>query len=294
MALVKKRSSLAIGNLVGSCISNILGAFSLGLIFLKSEDVPADTASLRIYAISLLALTTTACGLFAAERYLSKSAQVAIGAGLIVVFVIYIISIAYFISRGRLTAPELSDSDSDSDSESDGDSSEAHGQSESQRLLPSGFKQRRTNTAKHVMKLAIGFIGVTLSGYVISISATNIVDELGGSDLVFGIVVLSIATTLPEKFMAVISGKGGHAGILVANTVGSNIFLLSLCLGIVWTTYGGAYNQSRIGTVEIAVLLASTIAMAAVSLFGIGKHSRVVGIAMLIAYLAFLAYECFA
>ena len=84
----------------------------------------------------------------------------------------------------------------------------------------------------HIGNLVLGFLAIVLSSYVLSHAASNLVDEIGLSDVLFGVVILSIATTLPEKFIAVLSGWRGHTGILVANTVGSNIFLLSLCMGI--------------------------------------------------------------
>ena len=53
-----------------------------------------------------------------------------------------------------------------------------------------------------------------------------------------GLTILSIATTLPEKLVAFKSGRKAQAGVLVANTVGSNVFLLTLVLGVVWTARG--------------------------------------------------------
>jgi hypothetical protein len=47
------------------------------------------------------------------------------------------------------------------------------------------------------------------------------------------LIILALATTLPEKFIVVLSSDRGHVGILVASTVRSNIFLLSLCMGII-------------------------------------------------------------
>ncbi|KAL6404524.1 Ca2+ transporter [Ilyonectria robusta] len=100
--------------------------------------------------------------------------------------------------------------------------------------------------------LLLGFLATCLAGYILSQVATNITDQFGILDILFGIVILTIATTLPEKFITVISGYRGHPGILVANCVGSNIFLLALYLKRLVTPVlrnlrpGGTCSDSRI------------------------------------------------
>ncbi|KAK5002773.1 hypothetical protein LTR16_004286, partial [Cryomyces antarcticus] len=55
-AVAQKKPSLALGNVIGSTVSNILGAFSLGLLF-TGGPLSFDRSS-RIYTALLLALTT--------------------------------------------------------------------------------------------------------------------------------------------------------------------------------------------------------------------------------------------
>ncbi|PNY24027.1 Uncharacterized protein TCAP_06028 [Tolypocladium capitatum] len=94
--------------------------------------------------------------------------------------------------------------------------------------------QRRGHTLRyHGIYLLSGFLVICLAGYVLAQSAIHITDQFGISDVLFGVVILAVATTLPEKFVAVMSGHRGYPGILVANCVGSNIFLLSLCCGVI-------------------------------------------------------------
>ena len=65
--------------------------------------------------------------------------------------------------------------------------------------------------------------------------------------------------------------------ILLANTVGSNIFLLTLCIGIDWVSAG-----------EIAVMFGSTVVLAVTVLLQ-GRFARVIGLARLMGYKAFIA-----
>ncbi|KIW14738.1 hypothetical protein PV08_07522 [Exophiala spinifera] len=364
LSIARQRSSLAVGNIVGSCISNILGAFSLGLIFRKDEAPIIFDRSSKVYALLLLLLAIPIAGLskFGHRGMWTTAGGIAIG-----VFVVYIASIAWFITRGRMVAPELSDSDSDSESEVGNDEGSFDGPEENHSsthyaygsfqesasptpaTAPTNtkFTQRanapddaapnnslvplltppavdtedqsdsaasldleealgaraaatsyraaldgtyKHSVAYHVVVLVLGFLAILLSSYVLSRAASNLVDEMGISDVLFGVVVLSVATTLPEKFVAVLSGYRGQPGILVANTVGSNIFLLSLCMGILWVSTGGSFDRGSVNAAELGVMLGSTAVLTFTVWCG-ARWSRWIGGCMVLAYVVFLVLE---
>jgi len=348
ISIARHRSSLAVGNVVGSAISNILGAFSLGLIFRKDKNPIVFDRSSKIYTLLLLLLTALIAGL---SEFGHHDMWRIVGAIAIGIFAVYIASIAWSITKGLVAAPELSDSDSDSENDSSSDEEDiqsrqnANGSTEriatttpakpppttdtiegidkpnvtistpdrlstpavdipeSDSTAPPASEEQRAPSSQasrratyqhsipyHIGNLVLGFLAIVLSSYVLSHAASNLVDEIGLSDVLFGVVILSIATTLPEKFIAVISGWRGHAGILVANTVGSNIFLLSLCMGITWVSTGGKFDQGSVNAAELGVMLGSAIAMTFVVWFG-ARWSRFLGVVMLLAYIAFLVLE---
>jgi Ca2+/Na+ antiporter len=317
-SVVRNRSSLALGNVIGAAISNILGAFSLGLLFHSTKDGIEFDRSSKVYSLLLLLLTAFVTALTLVG---TKATWRIFGGILLAIFVIYITSIAWAITRGAIKAPELSDSDSESDDDgsSQGSASErgernraigvetriqsnhviddsspqvqSDSRSENVSRSPTRARRRVRRSLKyHISFLLLGFLSICLSGYVLSHSSTTLSDEIGTSDVLFGVVILSIATTLPEKFIAVLSGSRGHTGILVANTVGSNIFLLSLCLGIVWVVTAGNFDAGSVNAAEMGVLMGSTVAVTATVWFG-AKWARWIGGAMLVAYVAFLVLE---
>lgn len=358
-ALALHRPGLAFGNLIGSCISNLLGAFSLGLLFHRDAIATFDRSA-RIYAAVLLGVTTlvtgTLLGLFCffvvddgasdggnddGGRGGNGVAKVA-GGTLIIGFGIYVGSVLWAIWRGVVDAPEDSDSDSDGDNDSDSDNSsegedcDSDGENDSDReaaaaaaatrpqtvlsgsgppslppneasaLLgprpahrrPLGVKKGRKALLHHALQLLLGFLLLSLSGYLLSHSASSLSTELGLADSLAGLTILSFVTTLPEKIVALLSGARGHAGILVASTAGSNIFLLTLCLGITLlagndigsgsTDEDGNRQVFDITINELAVLWFSTLVFAAVIWFG---ARRAVGALMLAAYVTFLVAE---
>jgi Ca2+/H+ antiporter len=229
---------------------------------------------------------------------------------LIAFFAIYVGSVGWAISKGSLTAPDDSDNET-SDEESTVDVTErtparadenkdvlngsalvesAGPTNQDGSSLTPGSSRRKQTLRYHLSYLFLGFFAICLAGYVLSHAATSITDEFGISDVLFGVVILSIATTLPEKFVAVMSGRRGHAGILVANTAGSNIFLLSLCLGVVMLDTSGRFERGNVNIPELGVLWGSTVAFTATVWFG-GRFCRWIGAGMLIAYVAFIVLE---
>lgn len=327
VALGQKNQSMALGNLMGSSIANILASFSLGLIFMKTATF--DRSS-KVYATALLGLTTVFLLLLFT---LNSSFKWASGALLIVAFVVYVGSVASAIYNGTLTAPEDdSDSDSDSDGNSDsGSASDGHDDGESDdeeksrrdtgktrrrssssttstlaaagsydiELLPSSrtkvqLKKLRPGKGRpkplrsHIFKLLLGLGALLVSSYIVAHSAGTIGRELGLSGTVIGTTILSLATTLPEKFIAVMGGVRRQPGIMVANTVGSNIFLVTLCGGVLFLWGDAEQLQPSFGLLEASVMFGTAVIILVVVLGG-GK--RWMGGVMLSLYVAFLVIE---
>ncbi|KAK3073143.1 hypothetical protein LTR53_005525 [Teratosphaeriaceae sp. CCFEE 6253] len=358
-ALARHRPALALGNIVGSAISNILGAFSLGLLFHKASEGPVVfDRSAKLYMVLQLAVTGLVAGLLWFESRLRRKLA---GGLLIALFAFYLVSVLWAIGKGRLAAPELSDSEDGDDTDSEEGSTDAPDHPNDERpsngaygtfgtgnndtshhsadqivvkfqgnsLRPTSSSPSRSSSvvsdraeiapshspshhssapllaarqlpqhpnpnqrglAYHLTGLVLGFLALTLSAYVLSHTAITLVTQLGISEALFGVVILAIATTLPEKFVAVVGGRRGQTGIVVANTAGSNIFLLTLCLGIFWLSTEEDTEGRSVNGVEIAVMLASSLFMTLSVCIG-GRRVRYVGGIMLAAYAAFVVVE---
>jgi len=348
-AVSQKRPALALGNVIGSSISNILGAFALGLLF-HSGRATFDRSS-KIYTAILLAITTIFVLFLAVPGLVTIAGPI-----LIVLFVIYVLSISYGIYKGAMSAPE--DSDSDSDSDSDDDEEEAADDSDSDSdtprctlhkhaskqdghpelhspiglrdlssdrhscdddeesgastvtLLnehrPSTFSTHKKPTkpriinkrpksmCHHILQLIFGFLALTISCFVLSHAIGAVGDSLGLSNSVVGVTIMSLATTLPEKFLAILGGARGQTAIVVANTAGSNIFLLTLCAGILFCSgdHDAMMDSVRRSWVshaaELTIAWASSAALLVAVLLGADRR---LGIVMLALYIAFLVAE---
>ncbi|CAL3967609.1 hypothetical protein PZA11_003863 [Diplocarpon coronariae] len=340
-AISQKESPLAMGNILGSSISNILGAFSLGLIFSKAQ-VTFDRSS-KIYTGVLLGATT-----FFATFIVFFESLGRVGGGLLVImFLLYIASIGWAIYRGIVEpaadsdcgSSDYSDSDSDSDHEKDlvpfqgksghkyahlhvrtnSDSSSAttlhdlesgphsgvplwpanlHTQSDGQLrkdifdeipLSPvREVEKSGHSTLYHVTHLTLGFLALSLSGYILSHSVAALSAQVSFSSTVLGITLLSFATTLPEKLVSIMSARRGESGIVVANTAGSNIFLVTLCAGVLYLTGDIASLRDSVTLFEVGCMWGSSAVLFGIVMLG-GR--RWMGWALLAAYIAFVFCE---
>lgn len=290
-AILQRRAPLALGNVMGSTISNILGAFSLGLLFYP-RGLHFDHSA-KIYSALSFGVTT----LFVVLAFFNQLNRI-VGGALIAIFTLYIVSIFYAIYKGVVSAPELSDSDSDTDDDDSDDSAVIDHTpiSETSPLIENEHAPSPTDTGNrrnrsltyHVLQLTLGFISLSLSGYILSHSAITIADSLHLSGTVFGLTVVSFATTLPEKLIAILSGSRGHGGIMAATTAGSNIFLLTLCVGVVAVAGYQVQEVDSFVLFELVVVWVSSLVFCAVVFLGLG---RMAGILLLIAYVVFLCLE---
>ncbi len=162
----------------------------------------------------------------------------------------------------------------------------------------------RKSTIHHLILLFISTLLLSLSGYLLASTTTTIAILLGLHQSTAGLTILSIATTLPEKLVAFKAGMKKQSGVLVANTVGSCVFLGTLVLGIVYLVRGeAAYENDSISKMiritmeevelegkaellDVCVVLASAIVLWIIVWYG--KFKRWFGVTMLIAYVGYL------
>ena len=196
------------------------------------------------------------------------------GALLVLLFIIYISSVPWAIYKGILMAPDSDRVSEDSEStspRSSYDDEASRPRSNISNLEPeypkppqfsasdlngrgkeyvplapetfhknpqdakSGFLRKVLHsTLYHPPNLSLGFLALSLSGYIISHSITTLGTTFSLSSTVLGMTILSFATTLPEKVVALVPGSRQQGGIMIANTVGSNILLFILCAGILF------------------------------------------------------------
>ena len=126
---------------------------------------------------------------------------------------------------------------------------------------------------------------------LVVVSAVDISRTLGISDTVIGLTVIALGTSLPEVAASLAAALKGHHDLAVGNVVGSNIANLLLVLGAAALLHPPQIEASVLVR-DLPVMLAFAVAVYLLPTNDSGdkKRQRVVGAALLCAYLGYVGY----
>ena len=131
-----------------------------------------------------------------------------------------------------------------------------------------------TPTAKAVFWLVAGLLILMASSKALVWGATGIASAMGVSDLIIGLTIVAIGTSLPELAASVTSALKGHHDIAIGNVIGSNIFNLLAVMpipGILAVTAVDSMALYR----DYAVMMGLTVAL--ILLFIINYRTGILG-----------------
>ena len=254
LAIVSGYPGLAVGNIVGSCLANLIGSMPLG--FLGARPLVPDRSA-RISSVVMLLVTLLAAGFLLDGRI-----EPAAGGVLVALFVVYVVWVAVVIQRGW---PRPLESEDDDDA--------AAGMS----------------LARQVGVLIVSAIVLGIAAELVVQGAVAMAQQLGLSDYAIGATVVAVGTTLPDKAISFVAGRRGQGGVVTANATGSNIFVLTIILGLAALASGsGLVVAPEVARVDLPLLVAASVLV--VLLFRRPALGRGTGWTLLALYVAYISY----
>jgi len=139
--------------------------------------------------------------------------------------------------------------------------------------------------------LAAGIGLLVLGAQFLVTGAVNIATSLGVSSLVIGLTVVAIGTSLPELATSIIAIRRGETDMAVGNIVGSNMFNIGLVLGLPAIIFGeGIPVPSAAIGLDMPLMLAVAIALLPIAFTGfvIARWEGGMFLALYVAYTAYL------
>lgn len=88
------------------------------------------------------------------------------------------------------------------------------------------------STGKSLLFIVLGIAGIIAGGQLTVNSATFFATALGMSELLIGLTIVAVGTSLPELVTSVVAARKGESEIALGNVVGSNIFNILFILGM--------------------------------------------------------------
>jgi len=117
-------------------------------------------------------------------------------------------------------------------------------------------------------------------------NAVVLAKEFGLSEKLIGLTVIAIGTSLPELITSVIAIRKGHTDIGIGNIIGSNIYNVLMIMGV-GAVLGGVIVASDV-FIDYAIMIAFSVSLFVALKMGV--ISRVMGIALAIAYVSYLVF----
>ena len=119
------------------------------------------------------------------------------------------------------------------------------------------------------------------------LGAVGIGRSLGVPDAVIGLTLVAVGTSLPELAVSIVAAIRRHADVAVGNIIGSSIFNLLCILGVA-STVKPLPLDGRLFAIDQWVLLSATALLLLFLLFGL-RLSRLKGAVLLLVYGAYMA-----
>ena len=248
-AAVKGSVDLAIGNVLGSNIMNVLLILGIASIIyplaVKSTCIKFDIPF--VFAISALLMVTG-----------FVDGKLGRGDGIIfwILLILYCVYMVYLTKKGQADMEEVEEAD------------------------------ENDKVWKLLLFLVVGGAMIVLGADITVNAASSIAAEFGMSERLIGLTIVAFGTSLPELVTSCVAASKKETDIAVGNIVGSNLFNILFVLGttavIKPIPYSTAYIFDNIAAILVMVILWLFV-------FRDKKLKRTGGIIMLVLYAAYFA-----
>ncbi|MEO5329701.1 MAG: calcium/sodium antiporter [Magnetococcus sp. THC-1_WYH] len=161
--------------------------------------------------------------------------------------------------------------------------------------LENAIKQEsdiRTMPIRHALFwLVAGLVLLIVSSRILVWGAVEIAHGFGVSDLIIGLTIIAVGTSLPELASSVIATRKGEHDIALGNILGSNLFNTLAVVGIAGTIHPMTVGPEVFNR-DILVMAALTLSLFVIG-YGFrrpGRISRIEGAALLACYGGYTVY----
>ncbi len=258
LSALNNSPGIALGNAYGSNITNIaliLGATAL----IKPVTVNSSILKQELPILSLVTLISA---------YLIYDAQIS-HLDALILLVIFAIYMSWTIWQGRKN-------------KQDPMSQNVEEELAEHPLMP---------MPKAIMWTIVGLVLLIASSQLLVWGAVKVASFLGVSDLIIGLTIVAVGTSLPELAASMMAARKGESDLAVGNIIGSNLFNTLAVVGI-----AGSITPIQVGNeIFSRDMLVMAILTFSLFIFGYsvkkqGTINRFKGLLLLASYVAYTAY----
>ena len=221
-------ADISIGNVIGSCICNllfVLGATTIVRPIFVEEDTRKSDLPISLISIFLIAVF---------GNFLNKITRYE---GILLLMFLGIFIFQLFIRMNETDQKDNGEIKNISDTDNQIDLTKKQNNNSSnfnEKEIKENKKSQnnKKKILKDILFIVGGIILLKYGGDFVVDNSSNVAKIFGLSDRLIGLTIISIGTSLPELITGVVAAINGDEEIAVGNVIGSNILNLLLVLGI--------------------------------------------------------------
>lgn len=142
-----------------------------------------------------------------------------------------------------------------------------------------------------VLWLVIGLTLLIASSRVLVWGAVNIAHSLGVSDLIIGLTIIAVGTSLPELASSIIAVRKNEHDIALGNVLGSNLFNTLAVVGIAGIINPLGFERVVVSRdMTVMAVLTASLFIFGYGFRGIGRINRFEGALLLACYIGYTSY----
>lgn len=251
---LKGSAGLAVGNIVGSNILNILIILGLTSV-IRPLLIQKNTMKYEMPFVIVVTVVLAVLG------FIGGSLNRLDG---VILWLFFIAFFVYLIKTSKSGLPVTEDASEDA------------------------APKKKLNIWVLILLTIVGLAMIVLGSNLTVDSATAIAKAFNVSDRIIGLTIVALGTSLPELCTSVAAARKGNADIAVGNIVGSNIFNILFVLGTTALITNVPFETNFLIDNIIAVVAAVMLLV-----FVLNKEhklKRAGGIVMLVSYAAYFVY----
>ena len=154
---------------------------------------------------------------------------------------------------------------------------------------------KKVSLGKSVFWLVLGLVLLVVSSRALVWGAVEIARTLGVSDLLIGLTIVAIGTSLPELASSIAAARRGENDLALGNIIGSNLFNTLAVVGLAATISPMQEIEEAVTYRDMPLMIALTVALIVLGYRrkGDGRLNRIAGAILLAVYVGYLALLIF-
>ncbi len=252
-ALASGSTDMVLGNVIGSCILNILLILGIAAVI---RPIKIKTNTVR-KELPLCMLISTLLAVLFLDTLLMNGNQDQFSRGDAIVVLLFFSVFLYYLVTLAKQSRENKEKD----------------------------EKPKFKLGKSLLLVLIGLAAIVLGSEMVVRNASEIATAIGWSERLISLTIIAFGTSLPELVTTIVAARKGEQDLAVGNIIGSNIFNICIVLGVPVAIFG-TITPASFQMLDIIMLVASAVIL---FIFALTKHkiTRTEGAIMLAAFVVY-------